>query len=170
LVGTRDKYFIDFRLQTALYVLYGSGDGRSQLDYRYVGITHEGKSVRGLGQRLGEHASDQEKRGKWDRVNWFGFRKVIFEGKSPVGSLGPEVWRNETPIRIKDVIRDLEAVLSRLPGSTQALSNLKYAQEWKQLPLAELSHYRKLKRLLKGHDGATARLAKSVGIVAATRS
>jgi hypothetical protein len=156
LVGIRGKSYLDFRLQTALYVLYGSGEGRSQLGYLYVGITHEGKSVRGLGQRLWEHAWDPDKRGKWDRFNWFGFRKVTFDSKSRIGSLGPDVWRNETAVRIKDIIRDLEAVLSRLPGSTQARSNLKYAQEWTQLPLAELNRYRALKKSLMRHDASVA--------------
>jgi len=121
LLGTRGSRIADVGPQEGIYVLYNSAG------YLYVGISRAG-----IGGRLQQHV-----RKPWDRFSWFGFRDIdLLPSPSGICQLGPPVWKAAArQIRLKDVIRDFEAVLTRLPvkGENRAKSTLKHAEEWKQL-------------------------------------
>ena len=91
---------IDFRQQTGVYALYDEA-----LNLVYVG--QAGVRNSNLFSRIKQHRSDRLAE-RWDRVSWFGTRKVNSTGNNK-GKLAPKGERKNVPM--SDVLNHIEAIL-----------------------------------------------------------
>ena len=91
---------IDFREQIGVYGLYDVG-------FRLVYVGQAGVGNSNLFSRLKQHRSDRLAE-RWDRVSWFGTRKVNSTGKNK-GLLASKGERKNVPM--SDVLNHIEAIL-----------------------------------------------------------
>ena len=117
----------DFRRSKAVYVLYD--------DYgaKYTGIA---RGSGGLGQRLKRHHNHQPHSVNWTRFSWFSFDDVVAHADA-VG--WDEVRPRPKPVPASQdiVVREIEALLIQILGTTQNQMRFQQGRPWDQLPAFE---------------------------------
>lgn len=119
----------NFREQYGIYILYG------HYGVFYVGIATAGS----LGNRLLAH-NDNYAESQWNRLSWFGFRKVLSRTENGIAALGemPQ-GRYTDPI---DSIKDLESLLIRaMVPSGQRVETFTYEERWEQVGSDDIDYY-----------------------------
>lgn len=114
----------DFRIVKGVYVLYD--------DYgaRYTGIA---RGNGGLGQRLKQHDTRVPRGVKWSRFSWFAFDDVVDINDQYYG--WEQVRPRKQPVPNQEaVIREIEALLIQVLGTTQNQMRFQNANRWEQLP------------------------------------
>lgn len=113
----------DFRMANGVYVLYD--------DYgpRYTGLA---RGAGGLGARLRSHHIKPPRRTDWSRFSWFSFDDVVDDLKH-------EGWERvkrrakPVPTDAEAIIREIEALMITVLGTTQNRMRFQRAVRWDQL-------------------------------------
>jgi hypothetical protein len=113
----------DFRPSHGVYILYG--------DYgpTYTGIA---RGQGGLGARLRTHHTKPPHGIEWSRFSWFTFDDVIRVPGSPGWEMVTERAK-PVPADSETVIREMEALLIQVLGTTQNKMRFQRAHKWQQL-------------------------------------
>jgi hypothetical protein len=113
----------DFRTAKGVYVLYD--------DYgpKYSGIA---RGAGGLGARLRTHHTKPPRGVVWSRFSWLSFGDIV---RDPRYYGWEQVKRRSKPVPTdpEASIREIEALLIALMGTTQNKMKFQQANEWKQL-------------------------------------
>jgi len=113
----------DFRKANGVYVLY------DDFGPRYSGLA---RGSGGLGARLRTHHTKPPRDIGWSRFSWFSFDDIVDDPKH-------YGWERVTrrskpgPTDPETSIREIEALLIALMGTTQNKMRFQKAHEWKQL-------------------------------------
>ena len=117
----------DFRRARGVYVLYD--------DYgaKYTGIA---RGTGGIGQRLRRHHNHEPHDVAWTRFSWFAFDDVVDVAKA---SGWEEIRPRPKPVPTAQeiVVREIEALLIQVLGTTQNQMRFQRAHRWEQLPAFE---------------------------------
>jgi hypothetical protein len=113
----------DFRNAHGVYVLYD--------DYgaRYTGLA---RGAGGLGARLRTHHIKPPRRIAWSRFSWFSFDDVVEDAKHEGWE---QIKRRAKPVPTDSeaIIREIEALMITVLGTTQNRMRFQKAAKWEQL-------------------------------------
>lgn len=122
----------DFRTAHGVYVLYD--------DYgpRYSGLA---RGTGGLGGRLRTHHIKPPRGIEWTRFSWFSFDDVVrMRGRNGWEEVNHRV--QPVPTDSEAIIREMEAMMITLLGTSQSQMRFQKAARWEQLPDFDAEEFR----------------------------